>query len=297
MSIQTKAVPSALENLLKAKGQNPHKEVAVVQPPAAVIVENQNTDVPATPAPDPEDTPATPVQNLEPAQTGRDSPAWRELKAYHDRTVYELREELRLLKEAQLQAQKQEHVRPPKTPEEMKAFAEQYPEAVAYMETIVLNKLQNNTLDNELRSKLQEVTQLKTELKEKETFAKLLAEHPDAEEIKHDPKFTAWFYEQPEDIQRILRTSTDYKAISKQLTLYKMEVLGINPKETKKAKSQDSINASLGVDVKGQTQIQPAKKVWTMSEINQISKDYKLWTKYSKEIDAARREGRIDTSK
>ncbi len=295
MSIETKEVPSALSALMKAKGQNVHRDIAVVQRPVATIVENQHTEVPATPVVEPAPA-ATPAQNPEPVETGRDSPAYRELKQHHDKTIYELREENKQLKDSLTQVSRPV-VKPPKTPEEMKVFNEQYGEAVAYIRTIVLDELSNDTLNSELRSKLDQVTKAQNELKEQEAFKKLLEEHSDADEIRRDPKFAKWFNEQPDDIKRILATSTDYRAISKQLSLYKLEVLGFNPKEKKKAETQERVDASLGVDINGRTEIQPQKKLWAGSEINRLSSDYKTWNINKDEIDAARRENRVDWSK
>jgi len=293
MSIQTKEMPTALSNLMKAKGQ--HKDIVTVQRPSAVIVENQHTEVTATPEQAP-DEPVTPVQNPEPVDDGRDSKAYRELKQYHDKSIYEERQKTKQLEEALSQVTKPV-IKPPKTPEEMKAFKEQYGEAVDYMRTIVIEELQNGGLQSDLQARLNEVTKTQAELREKEAFKLLLEEHPDADEIRKDPKFAAWFNEQPDDIKRILATSVDPRSISKQLSLYKLEVLGVNPKEKKKAKIQEQVDASLGVDISGRTEIQPQKKTWAISEINRIGADYKLWLKHKDEIDLARRENRVDYSK
>lgn len=298
MSVQTKEVPAALGALMKAKGQNVYKDIAVVQQPVAVIVENQHTEVPATPVVEPvtQEVPATPAQNPEPVDKRNYEEAWKELKQHHDKTTFELREENKQLKNSLSQAARPV-IKPPKTPEEMKAFKEQYGEAVDYIRTIVLEEISNDTLSNDLRSKIDEVNKAQTELKEKEAFKKLLDDHPDADEIRRDPKFAKWFNEQPDDIKRILATSTDYRAISKQLSLYKLEVLGINPKEKKKAETQERVEASLGVDINSHTEINPQKKVWTGSEIKEISADYKKWYQHKDEIDQARRENRVDWTK
>ena len=296
-TIQTKEVPPALSALLRAKGQNSYKDVIVAQPAAAVIVENQHTEVPVTSEAEPEVTPeATPAPNPEPVGTRDYEAAWKELKQHHDRTAHELREENKQLKQSLSQAQKPV-IKPPKTPEEMKAFKEQYGEAVDYIRTIVLEELQNDTLSSDLKGKLDEVTKAQAELREKEALKKLLELHPDAETIQRDPRFEKWYYEQPKVIQDILAHSSDYLAIAKQLSLYKLEVLGINPKEKKKAQAKELVDASLGVNINGHTEVKAQKKVWTGSEIKQISGNYNQWVKVREELDAARRENRVDWSK
>lgn len=307
MSVQTKEVPSALDSLLKAKGQNIHKDIAVVKQPAAVIVENQHTEVPVTSEQNPNPTeppkedkpvePATTVTNpAEPQDQSRESTAWKELKAHHDKLVYELREKNRQL-ENSLAETSRPVIKAPKTPEEMKVFKEQYKEAYDFIETMILDRIQNSSMHTELQEKVNKVTAAQNELREKEAFKQLLEEHPDADEIRRDPKFAEWFNDQPDDIKRILATSTDVRAISKQLSLYKLEVLGINPKEKKKADAQNRVDASVGVDVKSHTEISPQKKIWTGTEIRNITSNYKLWNKHREELDAARKEDRVDWSK
>lgn len=296
-SVTTKDMPSALAALAKAKGQNVYKDIAIAQQPAATIVENQHTEVPATPEPEPEvkETTATPVQAPEPVDTRNYEQAWKELKQHHDKTTFELREKVKQLENSLVEVNTPT-VKAPKTPEELKAFKETYGEAFDFIRSIVIEELNSNGMHEDLRRKIGEVHKAQAELKEQEAFKKLLEEHPDAEQIKRDPKFATWFNEQPDPIKSIL-ASTDYKAISKQLSLYKLEVLGINPKEKKKAEAQTRVDASLGVDVTSRTEIKPQKKVWTGTEINAISGNYNKWLQYKDEIDAARKENRVDWSK
>lgn len=300
-SVQTKEIPTGLASLMKAKGQL--GTTARVQSPVATIVENQHMDGTVTPAQPPEE-PAleAPVQQVtpapapEPEDTSRESSAYRELKQYHDKTVYELRQDVRQLKEALTQASVKK-VELPKTKEELDAFKEQNRYAFDIMRTIVLDELSNDSSLNEVKNRIEEVNKAHAELKEKEAFRKLLEEHPDALEIRKSPAFAKWFNEQPEDIKNILSNSTDIKAVAKQLTLYKLEVLGINPKEKKKVDSKQREDNSIGVDVKGRTEITAQKKIWTGTEIQAICSDYNKWLQHKDEIDLARRENRVDMSK
>jgi hypothetical protein len=271
-----------------------YQSLGQVQQPVGVMVEDSSQTVPATSDIEPDDT-ATSVQNPEHVDTRDYQKAWKELKAHHDKTVYELREQVNELRTSQAQLTKPQ-VKAPKTPEEVKAFKEQYGEAYDIIETIVLHKLQDDSLYGEIKSKLGEVTKAQTELREKEAFTKLLELHPDAEQIKTDPRFEEWYNEQPNDIKRIFATG-DYRSISKQLDLYKLEVFGVNPKAKKKAETKDRVDNSVGVDVKAQTVVNPQKKTWTGSEIAAITSNHRLWLKNRAEIDLARRENRVDWSK
>jgi len=299
MSVQTKEVPSALQHLLKAKGQRPS---GTVQQPVGVVIENQNVEVPATPAPAPEElvddstksTPATPEQNPEPSDNRNYEQAWKELKQHHDKLAFELRSENKQLKD-QLTEATVKKITPPKTKEEMEEFKKQNPEAFDIMRSVALETVGEDNVA--LKARLEEVNRLTSELKEKEAFKRLLEIHPDAMEIRKSTEFAKWFNEQPEDIKRILASSTDITAVAKQLTLYKIEMGIDTSKDKKKADSKKREEASIGVDVKSRTEILPQKKIWTKTEIDMVCADYAKWNKHKDEIDQARREGRVDMSK
>ncbi len=300
MSVQTKEVPAALGALLKSKGQNVFKDTATVQKASATMVENpHNIEVAATFAEAPEDDiPATPEpQNPEPTDNradGRDSPAYKELKQHYDMTVHQLR-----IQNEQLESKLNEAVtvkpKAPKTKEELADFRKQYPDAVDIMRTIVLEELAND--GQGLKAQIDNVNKLQKELTEKEAFKKLLEEHPDALEIRQSPKFAEWYNNQSSDIQNILAKSTDIRAVADVLTLYKIKTGLKTTKEKKLADSQKREDASLGVDIKGRTEITAQKRIWTGSEINKICSNHATWKKYAAEIDEARKEGRVDMSK
>lgn len=295
MSIQTENLPTALGALSKAKRQNFHNDQYAVQKPAAVIVENQHTEVLATPAQDPTENEATLEQNLTPVENsddGRNSKAYKELKQYHDKIIYEERKKFAKELEDERAKSARQAIKTPKTAEEMKKFKKEHPDTVDYLKSFIIEELQNDNTFSDLKDKMDSVNRIQAELREKEALNKLLAEHPDADEIRRDPKFLVWFNEQPESIRNILE-GMDVKAISKQLTLYKFEVLGETPKSAKKVKTQEAVDASLAVSVRGHTEITPQKKIWTMAEINEIARDYKKYDKHRVEIDLARREGRV----
>lgn len=319
-SVQTEQVPDALGALLEAKGQL--KSTGVVKNPVGEMLESSVKEVPANSDEDPnkddieiteEETPAEEEENTseesledehpedtlppepEPQDTRDYEKSYKELKQHYDKTVYELRTELNQVKDENSNL-KQASITPPKTADELEAFREQYGEAFDIIRSVVIQEIQNGGVSQELNQKLTEVTQLEAEVRARESFKELLKEHPDASDIQKDPRFEKWFNEQPDSIKRILNSS-DVKAISKQLTLYKMEVLGDTPKSKKQKKQKASVDASKGVSVKGTTEIAPSKKRWTGSEINEISKDYRKWSQQREEIELARRENRVDWEK
>lgn len=294
MSITTKEAPSALQDLMKSKGNS--KEIATAQ--QTVVAVETPTEAPATPVQDPEPASAaqaTPVQDQEPVDTRDYKQAHKELKQLYDTEIHQAR--LQMLEKDRLLAEKSKPVlKAPKTAEELAVFKEQFPEAYDNIKSMILETLSDDSL--EINKQAKEVLQAQAKLREETAFTELKKAHPDAEEIKRDPNFAKWYFEQPEEIQKILATSTDYKAISKQLTLYKIEMGIPTTQEKKKAEIKEKEDASLAVKVKGQSEISPQKKIWTATEIQQINAGgYKNWLKYRVEIDNARREGRVDETK
>lgn len=292
-SVQTKEVSDSLKALTKHKKRS--NQNVVVQP-VAVMTDNKNIEVPATPptAPvtpaTPDAKPATPVNQPEHDYEKR----WKDLKTHYDKEVSELRSDKKTL-ETKLAEASAPKLALPKTKEEMEAYRKQYPEAMDVFQTLAIQTARQEA--NELTKALDEVKSFQAELKEKEAFKKLLDIHPDAMEIRSSEQFHTWYNEQPSVIQKILSESTDITAVAKQLTLYKLEVLGINPKAVKKEETKSILDASIGVDVKGKPEITSQKKIWTQTEINAICADYNTWLKYRVELDDAHREGRVDRTK
>jgi len=290
-TIQTKETPSALTNLLKAKGQSPRGQI---QQPVGEFVDNK-LSVQDTSAPEPEapsESVVTPeAPNPVPEDTvGYEKRYW-DLKAHHDKTIYDERNRNKQLEE-QLATASKPKVNLPLTKEELDTFKQEQKAAYDIMRSVILEELDNDSVG--YKQKIAEVTTLQKELKEKEAFKELLAIHPDALEIKASEKFKEWFFEQPQDIRNILEKSPDVKAVAKQLTLYKLEA-GI--KDKKKEETRSKVEDSLAVEVKSKSEPTPPKKIWTKTEIDAICKNYALYQKHGKEIDIARRENRVDMSK
>lgn len=298
-TIQTKETSPALSALLKAKGQRGSVISAAVEQPAAVVIENTVTEIPATQ----EETPATdvdaPVVPATPFATQESTSRYSEqvyhdFRVHHDKKMTEKNAEIQQLKDALSKATAPK-IEFPKTKEEMDEFKKTNTEAYDMIRSIALQTALEQ--DAELQDRLAQINATQQELREKEAFGELLKAHPDAKEIRESVEFAKWFNEQPDAIKNTLANSNDVKSIIKLLTLYKVEALGYNPKENKKAATKSRVDASLAVDVKSKTEISTQKKIWTRSEINAVCANYGTWTKYKDEIDNARREGRVDETK
>ena len=215
-----------------------------------------------------------------------------DLKKHYDTKVNEFKQEIADLKTAMQspQAQMPEGVPMPKTPEELQAFKDQYPEVFEVVQTV--SSLQAESQLSELRNELGTIKEREKQLEKQKAYEELLRLHPDFDDIKGDDKFLEWLGEQPESISDgIYKNNTDARWAARVLDLYKADTGQTTKKRTKsnKASAADAVTRPVARDVKttsGNT------RIWKASEIGRM----KPWEfeKLESELDTARQEGRID---
>jgi len=216
-----------------------------------------------------------------------------DLKKHYDAKVNEFKQEIADLKTAMQapQAQMPEGVAMPKTPEELQAFKDQYPEVFEVVQTV--SSLQAESQLSELRNELGTIKEREKQLEKQKAYEELLRLHPDFDELKADDKFLEWLGEQPESISDgIYKNNTDARWAARVLDLYKADT-GQNTKKRAKSKSSaaDAVTRTAAREVKTTS---GNDKIWKASEIGRM----KPWEfeKHEAELDAAREEGRIDYS-
>jgi multidrug efflux pump subunit AcrB len=186
------------------------------------------------------------------------------------------------------QAEMPEGVSMPKTPEELQAFKDQYPEVFEVVQTV--SSIQAESQLSELRQELGTIKEREKELEKQKAYEELLRLHPDFDELKDDEKFLGWLSEQPESISDgIYRNNTDARWAARVLDLYKADT-GQTKKRTKsKNSAADAVTRNVAREVKTAS---GSDKIWKASEIGKM----KPWEfeKVEAELDAARAEGRID---
>jgi len=218
-----------------------------------------------------------------------------DLKRHYDAKIEEWKQEREELSNAQKAGLEQGVAisELPKTPEDLEAFKQKYPDVYAVVETI--SSIKADSKLQELRSEVETLKGREKELEVQSAYKELLSAHPDFSELKTDEKFLAWLDQQPASIaDGIYKNSTDAKWGIRVLDLYKAD-MGIG-KKTKKSRDADPaavVSKATAKDVVGEANSE--KKVWKASEIGKM----KPWEfeKMEQELDAARAEGRIDYSK
>ena len=214
-----------------------------------------------------------------------------DLKKHYDTKVNEFKQEIADLKTAMQapQAQMPEGVPMPKTPEELQAFKDQYPEVFEVVQTV--SSLQAESQLSELRNELGTIKEREKQLEKQKAYEELLRLHPDFDDIKGDDKFLEWLQEQPESISDgIYKNNTDARWAARVLDLYKADT-GQNTKKRTKSKNSaaEAVTRTAAREVKTTV---GNDRIWKASEIGRM----KPWEfeKHEQELDAARAEGRID---
>ena len=213
-----------------------------------------------------------------------------DLKKHYDAKVNEFKQEIADLKTAMQapQAQMPEGVPMPKTPEELQAFKDQYPEVFEIVQTV--SSLQAESQLSELRNELGTIKEREKQLEKQKAYEELLRLHPDFDDLKGDDKFLEWLGEQPESISDgIYKNNTDARWAARVLDLYKADT-GQTKKRTKsKNSAADAVTRSPAREVRTTN---ANEKIWKASEIGKM----KPWQfeQMEAELDAARAEGRID---
>ena len=155
-------------------------------------------------------------------------------------------EELKVLKAQLENAKEQGLVKPPKSDEDIQAWADKYPDVAAIVETIALKKAKEQSQD--LEDKVQKINDLQESANRDKAEAQLMQLHPDFEEIRGSNDFHEWAEEQPSWVQNSLyENDTDAYSAARAIDLYKADR---NLTGKVKSKSQDNSEAAKSVNTR-----------------------------------------------
>jgi len=255
----------------------PHGQVE--EPKVVISSTNPPTDTSTAPV----DTQTAPNPQ-EPSNEDKDLVASL-TKARNDNLTY-----INLLKEEIAALKAGESTKLPKTEAEIEEFAKKHPDLYAIMVSVVKRDVIKT--DHELKQSLKEIQKEVKNIDAQKAFLEVLKSHPDANEIKVDPKFKEWVKSQTKGIKALLDSDSIKDAILV-LTLYKQD-MGIT-KNGKAQNSKESVKSPSGSS--SGTPGGAEKPTFRESEVARMSD--KQFAKLEKEIDLARAEGRFvyDVSK
>ena len=212
-----------------------------------------------------------------------------DLKSHYDNKLSEWRREKEGLL-TKFQSGKKSNVKMPKTAEELEKFKAEYPDVFAVVETVA--SMQADSRVQDVEEHINILREREFELERQNAQRELLSHHSDFLDLKDTEDFTEWLKDQPDNIsQGVTKNSTDVKWAARTIDLYKADK-GIGKSKTKSKKPSDAARAvktnTASQDI---TDTNEGKKIWTSEEIVRLKPHQ--FEKFEKEIDKARKEGRI----
>ena len=166
----------------------------------------------------------------------------------------------------QLDEATRKEIQLPKSDEDIEAWAKQYPDVAAIVETIAIKKAKEQS--DKLDARVKELTEMQTNVSREKAEAQLLSMHPDFNEIKETDEFHAWAEEQPKWIQDALyENETDARSAARAIDLYKAD-MGIGTK--KKNTSKDAAKTVTTRSTKGQPDTEATGMI-KESDVNKMS--------------------------
>jgi|TARA_R100001480_G_scaffold4961_1_gene11652 hypothetical protein len=213
---------------------------------------------------------------------------YSDLKRYHDTKQNEWKQEQQLA-EAKFAAQQRVPAELPKTQEELETFRDEYPEIFSVMQSV--SQLEAGSRVNELEKQIEYLQENESKAREQVAEQELLVKHPDFFELKESQEFLDWLILQPENISDgLYKNKKDVAWASRVVDLYKLET-NRSQKQPKSKGRQNAAEAVTKTRTLSSDNMSQEKKIWTVEEISRLKPHE--FEKLESEIDAAKREGRI----
>lgn len=213
---------------------------------------------------------------------------WVNLKRHHDTKIHEARKRIQQLE----QDLNNSTIVPPKTEEELAAFASKNPEFYSMMQTVAMK--------NGAGIDPQRVERLEQELEEsrqKAAMSMIKAKHPDYVDIVTNTQFKTWLGSQSQVVKDMVeKNAHDAAAFIRALDLYKLDA-GVSTTNTGTSfeKSNHNNSAADAVITQGSSaevgMNNTDGRIWTREEISKLSPAE--YSKYEADIDKAAAEGRV----
>ena len=199
-----------------------------------------------------EKEPEVEVQEPEPVNAEEKSfkKRYGDLRRHQQTKEKEYESRIKTLEE-QLAESTRSEIKLPKSDDDIEAWAKQYPDVAAIVETIAIKKAREQAQGLEETKK--EVNEMKAEAKREKAEVELLKLHPDFGEIRDSDDFHEWAEEQPKWVQEALyENNADARSAARAIDLYKADknITTKKPVSTKDAaRSVDSRSSRSEPDV------------------------------------------------
>jgi hypothetical protein len=124
--------------------------------------------------------------------------------------------------EQQLSSSTKSEIKLPKSDQDIEAWAREYPDVAAIIETIAIKKAREQSVDLEERVKV--IDEMRASATKEKAQVELMQMHPDFDKIREDDDFHNWAEEQPKWIQEALYDNdNDARSAARAIDLYKAD--------------------------------------------------------------------------
>ena len=212
---------------------------------------------------------------------------YSDLRRHQQKQAEEFKTELENIKRQLSEATKKE-MQLPKSDEDIEAWASQYPDVAAIVETIAMKKAREQSSDLEERMKA--IDEMQTSATKEKAEVELMRLHPDFGEIRDSDDFHEWAEEQPKWIQEALYDNdNDARSAARAIDLYKSDRNISKAKPSKNAKgAAEAINTK---NTRSKPQENEASTYLRESQVQKMSPQE--YEKMSDEIMEAIRSGKF----
>ena len=146
---------------------------------------------------------------------------YSDLRRHQQKQAEEFKAELEILKRQLSEATKKE-MKLPKSDEDIEAWATEYPDVAAIVETIAMKKAREQSTD--LEERLKAIDEMQLSATKEKAEAELMRIHPDFGDIRDSDDFHEWAEEQPKWVQEALYDNdNDAKSAARAIDLYKSD--------------------------------------------------------------------------
>lgn len=172
---------------------------------------------------------------------------YSDLRRHQQKQAEELKVEIKQLKD-QLSSTTKKQFNLPKSDSDINAWAEQYPDVAAIVESIAMKKAAERSKD--LEEKFLNLDEERTQVAKDKAETELSKFHEDIDSIRESDEFHDWAELQPSWIQNALyENDTDARSAARAIDLYKADMAKTSKKSTSKSREKD---AAKSVRTKGE---------------------------------------------
>ena len=215
-----------------------------------------------------EKEPEVEVQEPEPVNAEEKSfkKRYGDLRRHQQTKEKEYESRIKTLEE-QLAESTRSEIKLPKSDDDIEAWAKQYPDVAAIVETIAIKKAREQAQGLEETKK--EINEMKATAARERAEVELMKAHPDFGEIRDSDDFHEWAEEQPKWVQEALyENNADARSAARAIDLYKADK---NIKPKKSASSKDAARSVETRNERSKPQSDPQGNAIKESDVQKMS--------------------------